>query len=260
MGRGHSKAWRSALLSWLLSAGCAAESAQTPKVASATFAAEAPHDVGPLCLDIDRELRVCFHASAEDRACAEGTCLVPRPSAKAAPGELFRCYGAGRARRCEARSNRAGPFHCDGERCIQALPRVPDAAEWVCVEMHGVSYCKSSGPAAAVAPGARDPGFVCGARRGAAQETICVDFNPDPPPGLARYACRMQYTRGMAERVCSASTAPRVGQACAAAGACPDGTRCVDARCLPARPDPSCWLDADCETGRCRFGTCVEDG
>jgi hypothetical protein len=135
---------------------------------------------------------------------------------------------------------------------------MPDAGEWLCVEMDGVAYCKSEGEAAGVERGAADPGFVCGARRGHGDERICVDLSPDAPPESSAFRCRFSYATGRAERVCKPSDAPLIGARCAGGAPCPEAAWCVAGVCLPPRPEPACWLDADCGEGqRCRWGSCL---
>lgn len=212
-------------------------------------------DRGDLCSDVGA-LRVCWES-----ACPGGVCVEPRPvPAGLAPSGGFRCHGRGRQRRCESRRAQAGPFHCDDQgSCVQHHARAPDDGEWECVETHGVVQCRSAGDAAGIGSGPTDAGYLCGPRRGAhAGERICVDFAPDPPSDGAGWSCTVRYQSGRAERVCRQSEQARVGDRCTRADACPGGTGCVSGFCLPPRPEPACWFDADCgASSRCRFGSCV---
>ncbi|MET0286089.1 MAG: hypothetical protein ABW352_16530 [Polyangiales bacterium] len=120
--------------------------------------------------------------------------------------------------------------------------------------------CRSEGPAAGVASGPVDPGFLCGVRRRHAGERICVDFAPDVPDSTRTWGCRMERTRGRAERLCEPARSARaqLGAACEDDARCVDGARCIERVCVPGHPKPECWLDADCEQGeRCRWGTCA---
>jgi hypothetical protein len=158
---------------------------------------------------------------------------------------------------CVDRRAGGGPFVCVGDECVQRHPRMPDDGEWECVDLHGVVICHGGEPAAAVVDGPPDPGWLCGARAQGARgpERLCVDFAPDLPAGeAAGWRCRYDHQRGE-KRICRRDAqARRVGGPCAAG--CPEGATCVENRCLPARPDPTCWLDSDCPGGKCRFGTC----
>jgi len=223
--------------------------------------APAPYDSGEHCMDVGEGARACWGSADPPQSdCARGVCSVPRPLLEGAAVAWNRCAGAGDERRCEPRSNRAGPFRCDGARCVQERPRMPDTAEWLCVEMHGGVFCRSPVQAAGIETGTRDPAFLCGSRRGGTKETICVDFNPDPPPLGSPWSCRFEYGKGVAERVCRPSEGPKLGSRCASTEACPRGAHCVGHRCLPPAPSPACWLDDDCpKGGACRWGSCAPE-
>jgi hypothetical protein len=216
-------------------------------------AASAPSDTGASCSDV-AELRVCWGGAR----CGPLGCLVPRPlPASPAPDSGFRCAGQRQARHCEARTDRASAFACTNERCVQHRPRTPDAGEWNCVDSAGAVYCRHVVDAAGIPNGPRDPGYVCGARRGTGEE-ICVDLSPDTPPGKGPWACSTRYTAGVAERHCVCADAPRLGMTCQGAHSCPSGAACVQGHCLPGAPVGNCWLDGDCGEALCRFGTCTE--
>ena len=226
-----------------------------------------------LCTDI-AETRVCWRGAAMP-------VLVPRTVPRgAAPPQGWRCGtedAAAATRVCEDRGKNASAFVCGSQRCLQARPRMPDDGEWECVEMSGVVYCHSRGEAAGVAAGPRDLGWLCGARReGAAGERVCVDFDADRPTPLAAGRCRFELHVGMQQRSCTVApiaaaasvarvarvaSVARVGSPCDASTSCPEGSACRAGLCLPARPEPACWLDGDCGLGaRCTFGSCVRSG
>jgi hypothetical protein len=147
---------------------------------------------------------------------------------------------------------------------------MPDDGEWECVEMSGVVYCHSRGEVAGMTAGMMDLGWHCGLRRGAGGaadgERICVDLDADRPARPAWQRCRFELHVGMQQRSCTAAQAAQaqaslVGGACGAATSCPDGSRCSSGLCLPARPEPACWLDRDCgASARCVFGSCARSG
>jgi hypothetical protein len=220
-----------------------------PRVAS-----PAADDRGALCLDLGA-IRACWGGS-----CGERGCVVPRPLPKQlAPAAGYRCSGQGNSRTCGSRADHAGPFRCEAQRCVQSRPRAPDNGEWECVDAAGATHCRKIAEAAGVDAGALEPGFVCGARVGHGDERVCVDFAPDAPNN-GRYACSSSYRGGARAWECTPSKAPRVGDRCADETACPSGARCHQGHCLPPFPRPSCWLDADCAHGRCRFGSCSGEG
>jgi hypothetical protein len=178
-----------------------------------------------------------------------------------APELGWRCEGGGDKRKCEDRARRGGPFQCSqsGEQCQQRHPRMPDDGEWECIDMDGAVMCHGGEPAAAVVAGLADTGWICGTReKGGPRgpERLCVDLAPDRPRGEADgWKCTYDHTRGEKRQCKRDPAAKRIGGPCAAG--CPEGTACVEDRCLPPRPNPSCWFDDECEGGaKCRYGTC----
>ncbi|MET0343421.1 MAG: hypothetical protein ABW252_20590 [Polyangiales bacterium] len=227
-----------------------------PPLVRAPLPAPAPSDHGALCLDVGA-VRACWDARAP-LPCREGRCLVPRPPAPhALDAASLRCAGLGSARRCDERARDASAFACAGSTCVQERARAPDNAEWECAEVDGAMVCRRVAAAAGIPDGATDPAFVCGVRtRDGAR--VCVDFAPDRPPVFAGFRCTVAYAGGTRRRTCRASERLSVGDACTADAACPRDALCVEGRCLPPPPAPTCWLDADCADGaRCRWGSCV---
>jgi hypothetical protein len=211
-----------------------------------------PPDESALCADV-HDIRVCW-------ACPGGDCVVPRWTPDTTPERGWRCEGGGPGRRCEDRAKGSGPFQCaqNGNDCTQRHPRMPDDGEWECIDMDGVVMCKGGEPAAAVVEGAPDLGWMCGthAQGPRGPEKLCLDFAPDRPNGeLDGWKCSYDHQRGE-KRICKRNQgAKRLGGPCAAG--CPEGAACVEDRCIPAKPSPSCWFDTDCEGGgTCRYGTC----
>lgn len=174
----------------------------------------------------------------------------------------------GRALRCIDRGRAASAFVCEAGRCVQRQPRMPDDGEWECADLAGAVVCRGGIAPAGVSVGARDVGWICGERAdgGAFGRAVCVDFAPDLPDvqnardhdGGGHWECSYSYVTLRAERVCVPRTAKAgfLGDACAADGSCLRGARCAGGRCLPPRPRPSCWLDAECARGHCNFGSC----
>jgi hypothetical protein len=215
----------------------------------------AQEDGYSVCADIAMK-RVCWRGDEPE--------IVPRPlpSSPATP-RGFRCGGVGRERVCVDRARNGSAFDCGTTRCLQARPRMPDDGEWECVEMIGVVFCHSRGPGAGMATGPMDVGWLCGARRGARDgERICVDLDPDRPELASHRQCRFELLNGMQQRSCTPAPKPIVGDACLVDSRdCPDGSSCQAGLCLPARPEPACWLDGDCGDGaRCVLGTCIKAG
>jgi len=210
---------------------------------------------GQLCSEFG-ELRVCYEADVPHR--------VPRSLPEGvAPPFGFRCGGSGRARSCEDRAANGGAFECGTTRCIQLFPRMPDDGEWECVEMSGLTFCHSRGPMAGASHGPRDLGWLCGARRGVADggEEICVDAAPDRPRDPSMRHCRYEQRLGATVRSCGPGRGLLIGDACSRKDACPKDSTCKEGLCLPRRPAPACWLDADCGAGaRCALGSCVSGG
>jgi hypothetical protein len=171
----------------------------------------------------------------------------------------FRCFGSGRDRSCVDRRADAGPFHCEGGRCVQRHPRVPDVNEWSCADAQGAALCLETARVAGVVPGAVTPGFLCGERRVRGKPTgerLCLDWSPDFPNGKAgAFSCHYEGEPSL-QRICVERPNAALGVRCESS--CDRGLRCTAGRCLPASPKLECWLDTDCQSGQCRFGTCVE--
>jgi hypothetical protein len=201
---------------------------------------------GEPCADVG-QLRACWEGG--------GPRLVARPlPARAASSALgWRCLGDGARRACVDRLREAAAFACARDRCVQRHPRQPDDGEWSCLDMAGATMCLGADAAAGVLPGPT-AGWMCGARRDG--QRVCVDLSPDFPDGAAA-GWRCRYERAPASaRVCERADVHVLGDRCAAGQPCVDGSRCVGGRCLPPRPRPSCFEDADCPGSACRFGTC----
>lgn len=221
---------------------------------AAQYAVPIAQDGEGVCSDIG-DKRVCWRDAAVEIVAR----AVPRVPA---PPLGFRCGGAGNKRMCEDRARNGGAFECGTTRCLQERPRMPDDGEWECVELSGAVYCHSRGPVAGMAPGPMDLGWLCGARRGATDgERICVDLDPDRPALATHRACRFELHFGVQRRSCTPGDTPIIGDACAGSAACPSGSHCQKGLCLPARPQPGCWLDGDCGDGqRCVLGSCGKAG
>jgi hypothetical protein len=190
----------------------------------------------------------------------------PVPASASAPAMGWRCVGGGAARTCTSRATSAPAFACDGSRCEQRHPRMPDDGEWQCTDSAGATVCMGGERAAGVAPGPApdrsDAGWFCGARRGGDPGSrLCVDLSPDFPDGRARgWRCRTLHD-GPARRVCERDAAVHtLAETCDPGHPCVDGSRCAEGWCVPERPAPSCWLQTDCPGGRCRFGSCIAGG
>ncbi|HET8935009.1 MAG TPA: hypothetical protein VFN67_16285 [Polyangiales bacterium] len=140
---------------------------------------------------------------------------------------------------------------------------MPDDGEWECVEISGLPFCHSRGSMAGAARGPRDLGWLCGARRAAADggEEICVDTDPDRPTDQRFRGCRYEQRLGATVRSCGPTRSLLIGDACTAETTCPKDSTCQAGLCLPQRPEPACWLDADCGAGaRCVLGSCTSGG
>jgi hypothetical protein len=230
--------------------------------AAARYAAPVAEDGDSGCADI-ADKRVCWRGATPE--------IVPRalPDVPATP-RGFRCGGIGRERVCEDRARNGSAFDCGTTRCLQERPRLPDDGEWECVEMSGAVLCHSRGPVAGMQTGPMDLGWLCGARVGGNEGArvggnegarICVDLDPDRPELATHRSCRFELRLGMQQRSCTRADKPIIGDACAASSACPSGSRCEAGLCLPARPEPACWLDRDCGEGsKCVLGTCAKAG
>jgi hypothetical protein len=214
------------------------------------------------CADVGTS-RVCWD-EAGAAALVERT--APRVAATTAMG--WRCAWPGPTRHCVDRAASAPAFACDGPRCTQRHARLPDDGEWTCVDAAGVVVCVGGARAAGIVAGPPEGGWICGERSARARDElgarVCVELSPDFPDGHpAGWRCHVD--NGPAPtRVCERPRAGRVeatlADGCAPARPCVDGATCVAGRCVPARPAPSCWLDTDCATGACRFGTCRAEG
>jgi hypothetical protein len=181
-----------------------------------------------------------------------------RPAAQASSPLGWRCPPG--AKVCVDRAALSPGFHCGNERCVQLHPTMPDDGEWTCGEVAGVTLCTNGEAAAGVASAGAAPGWICGTRRGAATNHICIDTSPDFPDGRPTgWRC---YYDGVAlpNRICVRDAQGHVvGDACDARNPCVDGALCRAGICaLPSRV-PSCWIDADCPSGACRFGNCPGD-
>ena len=204
-------------------------------------------------------------------ALAVGCNSAPRPSAVAARRPTvpatsplgWRCPPG--ATRCIDRADLSAPFACAEDRCVQAHPVMPDDGDWTCGETAGVTLCTGGETAAGVAPAGVAPGWLCGDRRGSSRgpakaERVCRDAAPDFPDGNATgWRCRYGGP-ALPRRECVRDQANHVvGEACDARHPCVDGALCADGVCVLALRVPSCWVDADCAGGACRFGNCPGD-
>ena len=244
----------------LLAAATTATTALALAIPSCRSPARAPDGEGD-CADVET-LRVCWDSTGSPRVVKR-----PVPASAPAPAMGWRCVGGGATRTCASRAASAPAFACDGDRCEQRHPRMPDAGEWQCTDSAGATVCMGGERAAGVAPAPApsqpsDAGWFCGARRGGDPGSrVCVDLSPDFPDGRARgWRCRTLYD-GPARRVCERDAAAHtLAQACDPGHPCVDGSRCAEGWCVPERPAPGCWLQTDCPGGRCRFGSCLAGG
>lgn len=219
----------------------------------------AASDEAAVCSDV-AALRVCWGPPARyAEHCENGFCVEPRPvpniPSPSAGG--WRCAGYRERRTCTSREYGAGRFECEGRRCVQAHIRVPDDGEWTCAESAGATICTGGAlqPAGVPSP-VTDSGWLCGNRAGS-PDRVCVDFSPDlPTPHPERWQCQYEGTSPQTRRCVVNPDSPRLGASCSAKQPCVDGARCVRGLCLPAPPEPTCWLDSDCASRACRFGTC----
>lgn len=245
---------------WVLAvvlSGCQREPPPTIDV-QPSVATPAP-DISDHCVDIGGAAdgtRVC--ASPK---CPGGSCVVTRPEpAWAAASPLgWRCVGTGKARTCLDRSDGVGRFSCNDGHCVQLHPRRPDANEWSCADAGGAALCLRRARAAGVVQSPRDPAFVCDASLPNADRQLCIDWSPDFPDGRAgRWSCHYEAEPTL-RRVCIEKNEPTIGSTCDAKSPCPPGARCLQNRCVPPALTPSCWLDKDCDGGRCRLGSCIAE-
>jgi hypothetical protein len=237
----------------LLALDCRGDSPVPEQRVGRLVPAPAPADVGARCADVGPE-RACW--LKHDAQAAPGVARVERPLPEAAALRGWRCRGGGAARVCEDPARSSDAFACARDRCTQRYPRLPDDGEWECSDHDGAVVCRSAGAAAGVVAAPPDPSWLCGPRKEARGERICVDFAPELPPG-GPWACRFAHEHGRPERICTRRDAPALGFACSRG--CPFGSACVGQRCLPLEPEPACWLDADCGAGRtCAHGSCRE--
>ena len=146
------------------------------------------------------------------------------------------------------------PFHCQDGACTQPHPRLPDDAEWECLDMAGAAICHGGEPAAGVVPGAPDRRWTCGTR---GAERICVELNGDiPGDRTSRWRCQYGNSPHPVRRCRIDPDVHLLGDPCTSRQPCVDGAACRDGRCVAPPPAPSCWLDGDCASGACRFGSC----
>ena len=157
------------------------------------------------------------------------------------------------------------PFVCDGERCVQRYPRFPDDGEWTCSDTAGVAVCSGGDAPAGTPLNVADPSWTCGWRSAGSgkpgnRERVCVNFAAEFPHRVARgWRCHYIAAPALA-RVCERDTTAHViGGPCDKRNPCLDGLRCVTGRCTAQLPPPSCVIDADCDKGTCRFGSCWSD-
>jgi hypothetical protein len=213
-------------------------------------ATPAPDDVGETCADV-LDTRACWLGAGPD---AVRRVVRPLPSHPSTRG--FRCSGRGAERVCEDRRHGSDGLACQGDRCTERHPRLPDDGEWECADLDGAVVCRSWAEAAGAVAGKPDPAWVCGPRAGAPKERICVDFAPERPADEP-WSCGFQHDPGQVARVCTRGGPGPLGRACG--GGCPFGSACVGERCLPLLPEPRCWIDADCGEGKkCAHGSCRE--
>lgn len=180
------------------------------------------------------------------------------PRARAASPLGWRCPSGAKA--CVDRAALAPEFRCAGERCVQLHPVMPDDGEWTCGETAGVTLCTGGEAAAGVAPVGTAPGWTCGSRRTGDGGRICLDDSPDFPDGKATGWRCFYDGPALPHRVCVRDARNHsVGDACDARQPCVDGSLCRAGTCALPNRVPSCWVDADCPSGACRFGNCPGD-
>ncbi|HVU00752.1 MAG TPA: hypothetical protein VHE30_03340 [Polyangiaceae bacterium] len=240
-----------------LATACAERIPNAPKPVPATSLATPTKDASPHCADVGL-VRACWVVPGAPG----GVTVIDRPVPTPVLSKMgFRCSGNGAERTCSDRALSAEEFACDGPRCSQRHPRLPDDGEWECADVAGAVFCNGGGRAAGIAPGSSDTGFVCNARvvRGKKQpERLCADWSPDYPDGSPTgWRCKFDHVPELV-RVCERDANAHVtAERCDVSHPCIEGLRCGGGRCLPPRPEPSCLLDADCGDGPCRFGACT---
>lgn len=208
---------------------------------------------GP-CSDVGAR-RVCWSPS-----CAGNLCVQARelPASITRRGSEYRCTGRGTERVCTRRAAVA-PFQCQGRRCVQEQPRLPDDGEWECSDVAGAVLCRGGAPPAGVATPGVDPGWICGTRRaGRLGERLCLDLDPDLPSDSNGYSCFFENHGARLRRICERSDAPRIGGSCSPQLRCPAGSVCADGLCVPRLVNANCWADLDCGVGECLYGSCSE--
>lgn len=247
-----------ALLALLILSGCEPADTVEPERVS-QLSVRAP-DLSENCHDLGGArpgARVCWGGT-----CPEGeSCLVERtvPPFAAESAMGWRCVGAGLERSCVDRSAGVGVFSCSGARCVQRQPRVPDAHEWSCADALGAQLCLRESRASGVPQTQTVPGFLCGERSIEGKrsgQALCIDFSPDFPDGrAAHWDCRYEGQPSLS-RICTKKPTRGIGAACDSERPCPGGAVCARGHCVPGPPKLSCWLDTDCASRRCHFGTC----
>jgi|GEM_PF-5208805 len=155
----------------------------------------------------------------------------------------------------------APAFVCGPQRCVQDYPRTPDDSDWSCAGMAGSVVCLGGTQAAGVAAASANPRWRCGdvVSRPRGEHRVCVDLEPDFPPGGApAWKCHFQNELPM-RRICDRSADHHVlGDACSATSPCVDGADCQGGRCVAPSGNPFCWVDGDCEKNAvCRFAGCL---
>lgn len=258
--------WLPCLL--LMLGACRPTSALVPVESRATWPSPAAEE--GVCADVG-QARACFDGPRGGRAR-----LVARPVPARAPSTVlgWRCVAQGSARVCIDRAREAPTFTCIGSRCRQRPPRLPDDGDWSCGDLDGAVVCAGSSASTGSSGAARAaglptalpaPGWQCGERRrqdelGPVTARICVDLSPDYPDGQpSGWRCHYDNLPAPA-RICERMEGRvSLGGACGAGSApCPEGAACVAGRCLPPGPIADCWIDEDCPSGACRFGSCQE--
>jgi hypothetical protein len=220
---------------------------------------EVPFAGSGTCFDVG-SASVCWPPGAD-----QAPLIVERtlPPFRARSKMGFRCTMSGGERTCSDRRDDAADFQCQKDRCVQVHSRVPDAHEWTCSDAGGASLCLSKGRAAAVRATWLRAGFLCGNRQNLgtkSEERVCLDFSPDyPDDNPSGWNCHYEHDAGVT-RICQRAPRPALGSVCdPTRPVCPAGAACSKGHCLPRKLELSCWLDGDCQSGKCRFGACVSE-